>query len=83
MEILIAHAGDYLVQVLGVPFRLTNKETEAARFLRRIANYLWETRRIKYRGLDRYAARYEKIINQSQKNKQKTKARKRPIKTET
>lgn len=83
MDALVAHVGDYLTGVLGIPFRysetITNKEKPAADFLNRTALHLFQTRRVNIRGLNAAAKRYKKKLSRAEE-KPRPKAKKKPLK---
>lgn len=66
MDALVAHVGDYLTAVLGIPFRysetFTKKDKPAADFLNRIATHMSQTRGISIRGLNAATKRYKKKL---------------------
>ena len=83
MDALVAHVGDYLTNVLGIPFSYydsyAKKKNPTKDFLERITDHLSQTRRVSTRGRWAAAERYQNELAQAGK-KPKLKTKKKPLK---
>lgn len=85
MDAAMAHIGDYLINVLGIPFRYhasvnTKRENMAIKFIKRIGEHLELIGDVDTRGLDAAANKYRKKLNQGRK-RPKIKLKKKPLKS--
>ena len=85
MDAVIAHIGDYLINVLKIPFHYhasenTKRENLAIKFIKRTEEHLELIRGVDTRGFDAAANRYRKKLNQGRK-RPKIKLKKKPLKS--